>query len=473
LSVSKSWLRYGGFAVSVTTARVVGTLLTATTFPFLVRRLGVDVYGLWSYVLAVCAFTGLVANPGLSTYAAQQVAARRQAAFETISDVLVLRFLAGLVAVAVVLLVASFEIRPDVRFLLKFYGIASLLTGGLSLDYLLSSLELFHVQSLISIVQQSLYAIGIFTMIRSPKDVVWVPVSILGSSFLTSIIGWTFLWRAGYRFKLSIAPRRWAVILAPSLHYAGSSLMSNLYHRSGQIAVRWYLGEHALGLYSAVARLADVLRNFLQVIQTVLMPRMALHAHASGGLTRLTRIAVSVLIFFGIPLAVGGIVTAPVVVPWLLGAQFQQAVHAFQWVALYVITAPAAALFAGTILYAMGRHRAYFVSTLAGAVTAVCLYFTLPLFFGVAGACVAFVVGEFAVALCAYLLCPPEVRAAAKTPVLGVAIAASVVMWAGLWVALPRHLPPLVLVGLGCFIYAVTWAGIGRNLLKREIQGTA
>jgi O-antigen/teichoic acid export membrane protein len=473
LSVSKSWLRYGGFVVSVTTARVVGTLLTATTFPFLVRRLGVDVYGLWSYVLAVCAFTGLVANPGLSTYAAQQVAARRQAAFETISDVLVLRFLAGLVAVAVVLLVASFEIRPDVRFLLKFYGIASLLTGGLSLDYLLSSLELFHVQSLISIVQQSLYAIGIFTMIRSPKDVVWVPVSILGSSFLTSIIGWTFLWRAGYRFKLSIAPRRWAVILAPSLHYAGSSLMSNLYHRSGQIAVRWYLGEHALGLYSAVARLADVLRNFLQVIQTVLMPRMALHAHASGGLTRLTRIAVSVLIFFGIPLAVGGIVTAPVVVPWLLGAQFQQAVHAFQWVALYVITAPAAALFAGTILYAMGRHRAYFVSTLAGAVTAVCLYFTLPLFFGVAGACVAFVVGEFAVALCAYLLCPPDVRAAAKTPVLGVAIAASVVMWAGLWVALPRHLPPLVLVGLGCFIYAVTWAGIGRNLLKREIQGTA
>jgi hypothetical protein len=85
LSVSKSWLRYGGFALSVTTARVVGTLLTATTFPFLVRRLGVDVYGLWSYVLAVCAFTGLVANPGLTTYAAQQVAARRQAAFAPLS----------------------------------------------------------------------------------------------------------------------------------------------------------------------------------------------------------------------------------------------------------------------------------------------------------------------------------------------------------------------------------------------------
>ncbi len=473
MSVSKSMLRYGGFALSVTTARVVGTILTAATFPFLVRRLGVDIYGLWSYVVAVCGFTALVANPGLTSYAAQQVAARREAAFETISDVLVLRVLAGGVAAAAVLVVASFEVRHDVRFLLKLYGVASVLTGSLSLDYLLSSLELFHVQSFISIAQQCLYAVGIFTMVRSPRDVVWVPISILASSFLTSLIGWTFLWRQGYRFRFSIAPRRWAVILVPSLHYAGSSLMSNLYHRSGHLAVRWYLGEHALGLYAAAARLADVLRNFLSVTQTVLMPRMALRANSADGLPRLTRIAASVLVWFGVPLTVGGIVTAPVVVPWLLGAQFQEAVHAFQWVSLYVITAPAATLFAGTILYAMGRHRAYFVSTLAGAATAVVLNLVLPPWFGIEGACVAFVLGELGVALCAFLLCPPPVRAAANTPLLSVAAIASLIMGAVLFVALPRHLPPLALIGVGCAVYAICWASIGRHLLQREIEGIA
>lgn len=473
MKVSKSLLRYGGFVASVTTARVVGTLLTAATFPFLVRRLGVETYGLWSYVVAVCGFTGLVANPGLTTYAAQQVAARREAAFDTISDVLVLRVLAGAIASVAVLVVASFEVRQDVRFLLKFYGVASVLTSGLSLDYLLSSLELFHVQSSISVAQQCLYAVGIFTMVRSPRDVIWVPASILASAFLTSFIGWIFLWRAGYRFRFSLAPRRWAVVLVPSLHYAGSSLMSTLYHRSGHIAVRWYLGEHALGLYAAATRLADVLRNFLSVIQIVLMPRMALRANSGQGLFRLTRIAVSVLVWFGIPLTVGGVVTAPVVVPWLLGAQFQQAVHAFQWVALYVVAAPAAALFAGTILYAMGRHQAYFVSTLVGAVSAVVLYLVLPPLFGVAGACVAFVLGELGVALCAFFLCPPEVRAAAKTPLLNVAVIASLFMGAVLWVALPRHLPPLVLVGLGCAVYVITWASIGRHLLKREAEGIA
>ena len=473
MSVSKSLLRYGGFVLSVTTARVVGIIITAATFPFLVRRLGVDMYGLWSYVVAVCGFTGLLANPGLSTHAAQQVAARREAAFETVSDVLILRVLAGGVAVVAVLVVASFEVRQDVRFLLRLYGVASVLTGGLSLDYLLSSLELFHVQSFVSIAQQSLYAIGIFTLIRSPKDVIWVPVSIVASSFLTSLIGWTFLWRMGYRFRFAMAPWRWAVILVPSLHYAGSSLMSNLYHRSATLAVRWYLGEHALGLYAAAARLADLLRNFLAIPQIVLMPRMALRANSADGLPRLTRIAASILVWFGVPLAMGGIVTAPVVVPWLLGAQFREAVHAFQWVALYVITAPAATLFAGTIIYAMGRHRAYFVSTLAGAVTAVVLCLILPPLVGIAGACLAFVLGEFAVALCAFLLCPPQVRAAARTPLLSVAVIASLIMGTVLWFALPGHMHPLVLIGLGCAVYAISWAGIGRSVLKREVEGIA
>jgi PST family polysaccharide transporter len=472
LIVSKSLLRYGGFALSVTTARVVGTILTAATFPFLVRRLGVDVYGLWSYVLAVCAFTGLLANPGLTTYAGQQVAARREAAFDTISDVLILRVLASGIAVAAVLVVASFEVRQDARFLLKWYGVASVLTGSLSLDYLLSSLELFHVQSFISIAQQSLYAVGIFTMVRSPKDVIWVPVSIVASAFLTSLIGWTFLWRAGYRFRFSIAPRRWAVIMVPSLHYAASSLMSSLYHRSGHVAVRWYLGEHALGLYAAAARLADVLRGFLSITQTVLMPRMALRANSPEGLARLTRIAASIVVWFGVPLTLGGIVTAPVIVPWVLGAQFQGAVHAFQWVSPYLITAPAAVLFAG-IIYALGRHRAYFISTMTGAVCAVVLYLILPPLFGIAGACVAFALSEAGVALCAFLLCPPEVRAAAKTPLLGVSLIASLAMGAALWFALPRHLHPLALIGVGCAIYAIVWAGFGRNLLKREVEGFA
>lgn len=471
MSVSKTLLRYGGYVLSVSTARLVGTLLTAATFPFLVRRLGVDVYGLWSYIVAVCGITGLLANPGLTTYTAQQVAAQREKAFDTVSHTLILRVMASGLAIIAILIVARFEVRPDVRFLLKWYGVASVLSSSLSLDYLLPSFELFHVQSFVSILQQSLYAVGVFALVRSPQDIFWVPVSILASSLLTAAIGWIFIWRAGFRFRLAFSPQRWISILVPSAHYAGSSLMSTFYHRSGHLAVRWFLGEHALGIYAAVTRLADVLRNFLSIGQTVLMPRMALHANSPSDLSRLIRVATSILVLLGVPLAVGSLVTAPIVVPWLLGSQFQEAVSPFRWVSPYVLAAPAAALFAGTILYAMGRHREYLFSTIIGAVGAVILYLLLPPFLGIAGACIAFVLGELLVACSALLFCPPEVRRAAfRNWLPALAVGASLAMALALHAARVHNLPPLLTVAAGCSVYFVTCGLLGTTVLKNEFH---
>jgi len=121
----------------------------------------------------------------------------------------------------------------------------------------------------------------------------------------------------------------------------------------------------------------------------------------------------------------------------------------------------------------MGRHQDYLVSTLVGAVIAVVLSLILPPLFGVPGACVAYVLGELGVALCAFLRCPREVRTAARTPLLGFASIASLLMGIVLWATLSKHLPPLVLIGLGCMVYLVGWASFGRKLLKREIENLA
>jgi O-antigen/teichoic acid export membrane protein len=118
----------------------------------------------------------------------------------------------------------------------------------------------------------------------------------------------------------------------------------------------------------------------------------------------------------------------------------------------------------------MGRHRAYFVSTLTGAITAVLLNLILPPVFGVAGACLAFVLAEFGVALCAFLLCPPNVRAAARTPFLNLSFSASLVMGVILWFVRPVHMHPLLFIGLGCAVYILSWALFGRRVLKKEFE---
>lgn len=465
---SSALVRYGGFFLSVGTARVLGLLITSVTFPILVRRLGVEMYGLWSYIVALCAFLEVVANPGLSTHITQQSAALRHAASELIPDFLALRVLSSLVALGILLMIAGFEVRPDVRSLLRWYGVGALCVGLTGADFLLTSLELFHVRSLLTLIQQALYAAGILLLVRTPKDIFWLPFSILGSALVTNLAGWVVLWRNGFRPPLAIRPSRWKAILVPSFHYAATTMMATAYHRTGHIVVRWFLGDYALGLYAAAVRFVDVLKNIINIALSVLMPRMALSAQSRAGLRRLVQAAVSALALTSIPLMLGTFATAHLVVPWVLGPSYAAAVGPVRWMAGYLVAAPIASLLSGTVLYALGKHRAYLVSATVGALFAVLLSLLLVHTFGLAGACVAFVLAELAVGVTAYFLMPRDLRDLWKNPIIAVAGFSALLMVAAVRLANFYTTRPLLVVAVGAVVYLVASGLLGRKLLIQQ-----
>ena len=470
MKVPKLALRYGGYVLSVGTARVVGVLISAATFPFLLRRLGVEMYGSWSYVLVVCGFVDIVANPGLMSFATQQVAARRREAVETVSDVLTLRLLTTLFAMAIILSVAALDRNPTIRLLLRFYGVGIFLANWMAADNLLGAMEMFHLRSILTVAQQGLYAFGIFVFVRSPKDVIWLPISILVSVFITNVWGWLALWRAGFRPTLCFAPHRWKAIVVPSAHYGAATVTSTLYHRTGHLVVRWLLGDHALGLYAAAVRFVDILRQFITLVLGVLTPRIAFSAQSEGRLRRLTQLAVSIVALLSIPLMFGTIATAGLVVPWVMGASYADCVPLVRWMAPFQVAASAATLFSGTLLYALGRYRAYLISTTGGAIAAVVLYLTLTPLLGLKGASSAFVAGELAVALVAYALIPHALKGVWKNPMVVVATAGAVPMLLAIGLASSRISQPLLIVAIGSAVYLVSCVAVGGRRLWGELH---
>jgi O-antigen/teichoic acid export membrane protein len=465
---SSALVRYGGFVASVGTTRVLGLLITSVTFPVLVRRLGVGTYGVWSYVVAVCAFFDVIANPGLTTHAAQQVAAHRHNAAELISDVLALRGLSALIAIAALLMVASFEGRADVRRLLLAYGVAALCVGLTGMDFLLTSFEFFHARSVLTLIQQALYAAGVLVLVRSPQDILWLPASILGSALIVNLVGWFILWRSGFRPPLTVTPRRWRAILVPSFHYAATTAMGTVYHRAGHLIVRWFLGDYALGLYAAAIRFVDLLRNFVNIALSVLMPRMALAAQSRAALRRLVQAAVSAVAIAGIPLMLGTLATAHLVVPWVLGKGYVDAVRPVRLLAPFLLAAPMASLLSGTVLYALGRHRAYLISGTAGAVTAVLFSFALVRVAGLNGVCVAFVLAEVAVAVTAYWLIPGELQDLWKNPMILVAGFCGLLMMVAVRQVNLYSSRPLIVITAGAAVYLIALALLGKKLLLQQ-----
>src|SRR5579884_3063371 len=272
MKLTDSIRRYGGYVFSVAGARVAGILISSATLPYLVRQLGVEIYGLWSYVVSICAFLNVIAEPGINTFTMQQIAAKREAAFELIPNATVLRVLSSLAALVMLVAVAHFETRAEMRRVFYLYGIGMLFVNLASADYLLMALEMFHSRSLLTVLQQVIYAVSVFALVRSSRDLLWLPISILGSSLLSSIGAWTILIKSGLRIPMRIETKSWKGIAIPSVHYAASTLMSNTYHRLGHIAVRWFLGDFALGIYAVAVRVVEILRGFLNIIGQVMMP---------------------------------------------------------------------------------------------------------------------------------------------------------------------------------------------------------
>jgi O-antigen/teichoic acid export membrane protein len=421
-------------------------------------------------VIALCAIVEVVANPGLTTYTAQQIASKRHAAAQLIPDFLILRLLSSAFAVALLLGAAGFEHRANVRFLLHWYGVGSLLVGLLASDFVLTSLELFHVRSFLSLLQQVLYAIAVLTLVRRPEDIFWVPVSILGSCLLTNLLGWIVLWGKGFRPPTAIDPGRWGTILVPSFHYAATSMMSTVYHRSGHIAVRWFLGDYALGIYAAAVRFVDILRNFASIGFNVLMPRMALSVQSPAGPKRLVNAAVSALAAVSIPLTLGTIFTAHLVVPMVLGANYTAAVSAVRWLAGFLLVAPLASLLSGTVLYSLGNYRACLISASAGALVAVSGAIVLIHEFGLTGACIAFVLGEFAVSAAAFFMVPRNLRDLWRNPFIGVAAVSALLMIPAVCLANSCTSRPWLVIGTGIAVYAVSAVLLGRKMLVQQFE---
>ncbi|MBV8050939.1 MAG: oligosaccharide flippase family protein [Acidobacteriaceae bacterium] len=455
--------RYAGYLGSVAGAKTAGILITSVTFPYLVRRLGVEAYGQWSYVVAICAFLNIIGDPGMNVFLTQRVAAQREAAFQIIPDVLFLRFIASAIALIALLAVASREPVGKVRDLLRFYGIGVSLVNLLVADHLLGALELFHIRSVLNVTQQILYASMIFVFVRSARDVIWVPSSILCSSALCGLTGWAVLWRKGTKFRFHLRPHTWAEILRPSFHYASSTLMSNLYHRTGHVGVRWLLGDFALGFYAAAARLVDIVRGFIVTFCQVLMPRIAV-AESTERLRKLAKFAMGILAIVSIPLAIGLIGTAHLIVPLVMGARFLPAAGVLQWMAPYVVTASAASLFCGTILFAMGRHRAYLVSTAAGAGAGIFLYATLIPALGLKGAALALVLAELVVAATA-LARIPELHGVLKNPMLWVAFGSAMLMLVAIRVTTAYSSQIYLVVAVGASVYIASCGWYVRRFL--------
>lgn len=255
----------------------MNVLLPLITFPYLIRVLGFEGFGLVNYALALVNFFVVFVDFGYNLTGTRDVAA-----FQNDKDKLAKLFSEKWVAQLLLLVVAS------VLFLLIVFAFPKLrenwtvylLTFGLVPASLLlptwffQGTENFRWLAWLNFINRTAYTLAIFYWIKVPSDVWMVPLFNSSASLLAATIGiWYIFKKVGIRF---VKPS-FSQVLA-SLKQGGSVFLSSfsvtIYTYSALLILGAFSSEKIVGQFAAIEKVLLVFRVGLSTLFSVIFPRV-------------------------------------------------------------------------------------------------------------------------------------------------------------------------------------------------------
>jgi O-antigen/teichoic acid export membrane protein len=222
---------------------------------------------------------------------------------------------------------------------------------------------------------------------------VTVPLAFMLRSYWALVIGTVAskfavvaasFWLHPYRPRLSLAAR------GDLFNFSKWLLLNNLIllarDRSADFTIGRMLGAHDLGLYSVSREVAELPTQQLTApVNRAAFPGYAKQAHDLGQLAASFVQVTSVLWVFALPIGAGIAVTAPVLVPVALGANWIEAVPILSVLAVFATLMVMQANI-GYVFYALGSPKTTTALTFAYVVMLLPALFTLTTIYGAVGA---------------------------------------------------------------------------------------
>lgn len=248
------------------------------TFPYLVRVLGPDQYGLIAFAQAFISFFILATEYGFGFSGVRTIAlikADREAVSSIFSTIMVIKtgmmFLSFFALCLLLLIVPRFRIDWMV-YLLTF---GMVLENVLFPTWLFQGMQDMKVISVRSIAAKAGYTVCIFCLVTSSADYLLVPLIYAASSLTTGLYGLRYAMK---RYGIRLRCPEWQTIkkeLKNGWPFFTSTVAIRLYTASNAFVLGLFAGNAAVGIYSAAERIIRILTELCRPLFQALYPHIA------------------------------------------------------------------------------------------------------------------------------------------------------------------------------------------------------
>jgi O-antigen/teichoic acid export membrane protein len=374
---------------------VVTSAFRLLAFVWVARELGPVDFGTVSVGFVVGAYLILLAHPGLELIGTRAIAREPGSATHWLGHIVGLRIALGIVAyVVMAAIVAVLPVDGDLRLIIVIVGL-TILTQAVDVRWAFIGAERTRAIAVASVLGAAVYLGGVLLFVHGPEDLFVPPISYVVGQAVISVV----LVVASRRHLGGWSPRFRRGSGTRALFWESTPLTVGQVGRAFAVSLDVVLVKAlrpaaGAGQYAAASRLFVVGLLYLGLYYNALLPTIVRAAgEGQQALAREIRRSCTRAVLIGTPIAVAGILLAPLVIPFVLGDDYEPAAGLFQ-VLMVALLLVAVSGVMNNALIALGRTRTFAGIVVASLVVNVAVNLALLPTVGVVGAAIATVATE-------------------------------------------------------------------------------
>jgi polysaccharide transporter, PST family len=275
---SKDNKRLVGNFLSLSVLQGTNLLLPLITFPYLVRVLGVEKFGLIAFALATVAYFEILTDYGFDLSATRQISIHRgdnNKVTSIFSAVLSIKALLSIVSfLLLTILVFSFKKFSDF-FLIYYFTFGRVLGKSIFPVWFFQGMERMRITTYLNILAKAIFTVAIFVFVKEESDFLLVPVF---NSLGFVISGLVALIQIRVGFGIRFQPQSKSELieqLKDGWHIFLSRIYVNIYTTTNTFLLGVMTNNIIVGYYSIAAKIIEAIDSLFIPANNALYPFMS------------------------------------------------------------------------------------------------------------------------------------------------------------------------------------------------------
>ena len=352
---------------------IIGLLLPLISYPYVIRTVGADNYGVVVFCQAIIAYVVIIINFGYNVSATRKISENRTNVFkirEIYSSIVYQKLLIFAICLVSGLFVLIFLKYDYSVILLGFIGLC--IQEVFFPTWLFQGLERMKFITIITFVAKCSCLILIFLFVHDKKDYACIPVLYSIGGFFTSVLSVIILKKKFDIYFVKVSKYRMKEDFLESLPFFTSRLSAIVMERGNVLVIGTFFSYDMVAIYDLCAKIVSILKTPFSLVAQVIYPNVAKSKNML-----LVKKSIKIVLLFGAFVCLCVYLFAPNIILLLSDTSMLGAVSILKIMVLYVPIVGISYLFGASVLVVKGYSREYNLSV----VYSVLLYILMLLSF--------------------------------------------------------------------------------------------